>query len=275
MKREWARLGTDWDEHLHVALEAADAGAEALRRYAGKIQAEGIDKKRTFDYVTEADLSSERAIISMIQERFPDHSIYAEESEKSEGTYRWIIDPLDGTTNFIHGYPVYAISVALEYRGQIVVGVVLDPTRNEYFYAVRGRGAYRNGERIRVSQLGEPSLGLLTTGFPFRSKDFTDLYLRSFKKLFVTFSGIRRAGAVAIDLAYLACGRCEGFWEIGLAPWDIAAGSLLIEEAGGRITDFSGGADHIWTGNVVASNGLVHDVILDVVREVFGGVIDR
>lgn len=275
MNRGSTKLGTDWDEHLDAALEAAEAGAAVLREYAGKIATEGIDRKRTFDYVTEADLQSEKTIIERILSRFPDHSIFAEETEKSEGEFRWIIDPLDGTTNFVHGYPVYAISIALEHRGQIVVGVVLDPTRNDRFYAVRGAGAYRNGERIRVSRLAETGLGLLTTGFPFRSKEHIDLYLQSFRRLFQTFSDVRRAGAVALDFAYLACGRCEGFWEIGLAPWDIAAGSLLIEEAGGVITDFSGGRNHIWTGNVVASNGLVHDVILRVVQEVFSGTIDE
>jgi myo-inositol-1(or 4)-monophosphatase len=274
MERGWAGLGTDWDEHLLVALEAAKEGANVLAHFAGKIETGDVDRKRAFDYVTQADVQSERAIISVIQSNFPDHSIFAEESEKEEGAYRWIIDPLDGTTNFVHGYPVYAISIALEHKGEIVVGVVLDPTRSEYYYAVRGGGAYCNGRRISVSRIADPSLGLLTTGFPFRAKEHIDLYLRCFKKLFLTFSDVRRAGAVALDFAQLASGHCEGFWEIGLSPWDIAAGSLLIREAGGRITDFGGGDRYIWTGNVVASNGIFHETILETVRGIFAGTID-
>ncbi|MDZ7374510.1 MAG: inositol monophosphatase [candidate division KSB1 bacterium] len=271
----WQAPGSEWDEYLRVALEAAEEGARVLRDFAGKIGTGQIDRKRAFDYVTQADVQSENAIIARISRSFPDHSIFAEESEKGEGTFRWLIDPLDGTTNFVHGYPVYAVSVALEYRGKVVVGVVLDVPRGDCYYAVRGAGAYCNGRRLTVSALEEPGLGILTTGFPFRAKEHIDHYLASFRKLFLIFSDVRRAGAVALDLAHLASGHCEGFWEIGLSPWDIAAGSLLVEEAGGKVTDFGGGDQYIWTGNIVASNGLLHPIILDAVRSVFAGIIDK
>ncbi len=264
-----------WRDFLETALGAADAGCNVLRSHLGKIATADVDRKRTFDYVTQADRESEQTIINYILDRHPNHLIYAEESTKAEGNFRWIIDPLDGTTNFIHAFPVFAVSIALEVDGRIVVGVIGDPTRGDRFWATRGGGAFLNGQEIRVSQIGDPSMGLLTTGFPFRSKEHIDRYLESFKRLFLRFSGIRRLGAVALDFAYLAAGRCEGFWEIGLAPWDIAAGSLLIEEAGGRITDFADEGSPIWTGNVIASNGLVHGEIVRVVRDVFGGVIDR
>ena len=268
-------MSTEWQAFLETALGAAEIGCEVLRKHLGKIAASDVDRKRKFDYVTQADRESEQAIIDHILKRHPGHLIYAEESTKAEGNYRWIIDPLDGTTNFIHAFPVFAVSIALEVDGQIVVGVVGDPTRGDKFWAVRGGGSFLNGKPIRVSSVSDPSMGLLTTGFPFRSKEYIDLYLDSFKRLFLRFSGIRRLGAVALDFAYLAAGRCEGFWEIGLAPWDIAAGSLLIEEAGGRITDFANEGNPIWTGNVIASNGILHGEIVQVVQDVFGDVISR
>ena len=260
-----------------TAIEAARLAADIQLKHLGSITGGKVDHKRQFDFVTHVDRESENAIIDLIRKRFPDHAIFAEESAKDEavGDYRWIIDPLDGTTNYIHAYPVFSVSIALEFKGEIILGVIFDPTRNDLFHAEKGKGAFLNDEHIRVSEISDPGHCLLATGFPFRSKEYLDLYLESFKRLFLKMSGIRRLGSVALDFAYLACGRCEGFWEIGLSPWDIAAGSLIIHEAGGTITDFSGGNEHIWTGNVVASNGKIHDYILKVVNDVFGGTITK
>ena len=200
----------------------------------------------------------------------------AEESLKECGkeTYRWIIDPLDGTTNYIHGYPVFSISIALEYDGEIIVGIIFDPLRNELFWTEKGSGAYLNCLPIETSQVNI-SESLITTGFPFRSKEMIDRYLQLFKNIFLKVSDLRRAGSAALDLAYLACGRCDGFFELGLSPWDIAAGSLLIKEAGGIVTDFGGGNDYIWTGNIVAGNPAVQKEMLEEVKKVFEGVTDK
>ena len=259
-----------------TAINAALEAGKILRANLGTLKSEQIDLKRKFDYVTRVDRQSEETIIGIIKSDFPDHSFLAEESLRDKkGGYRWIIDPLDGTTNYIHTYPVFAISIALEHEGEIVLGVIYDPTRDELFVAEKGKGATLNGHPIHVSEIDEPSLCLLTTGFPFRSKDYIDLYLESFKRLFFKMSGVRRLGAVALDFCYLAAGRAEGFWEIGLSPWDVAAGYLILKEAGGEMTDFAGGDQPIWTGNVVASNGLIHNHILEVVQDVFKGHIEK
>jgi len=260
-----------------TAIEAARLAADIQLKHLGSITGGDVGHKQQFDFITHVDRESESAIIELIHSRFPEHAIFAEESAKDEavGDYRWIIDPLDGTTNYIHAYPVFSVSIALEYKGEIILGVILDPTRNDLFHAEKGKGAFLNDKSIRVSEISDPGHCLLATGFPFRIKDYIDLYLESFKRMFLKMSGIRRLGSVALDFAYLACGRCEGFWEIGLSPWDIAAGSLIIQEAGGMITDFSGGDEHIWTGNVVASNGKIHNQILEIVTDVFKGTIDK
>ena len=217
-----------------------------------------------------------RSYIDTIKKHFPDHLFLAEESLKEcgKGTYRWIIDPLDGTTNYIHGYPVFSISIALEYDGEIVTGAIFDPLRNELFWTEKGAGAYLNCLPVEISKvnIGE---SLVTTGFPFRSKEIIDTYMKLFKNVFLKVSDLRRSGSAALDLAYLACGRCDGFFELGLSPWDIAAGSLLIKEAGGIVTDFEGGNDYIWTGNIVAGNPEVHKEILREVKSVFKGILDK
>jgi len=259
-----------------TAIQAAFEASKIIKSNLGKIQSNEVDLKQKFDFVTHVDRESEAKIIKVIKSRFPEHKIFAEESTKDEhGGYRWIIDPLDGTTNFIHAFPVFAISIALELEGEIILGVVLDPLRDELFVAQKGKGASLNGKPIHVSHTGDLAVSLLTTGFPFRNKESLDLYLESFRKLFLQVSGIRRIGCVALDFCYLASGRCEGFWEIGLSPWDVAAGYLIIKEAGGMITDFSGGDEAVWTGNVVASNGLIHEHILKVASEVFAGRINK
>jgi myo-inositol-1(or 4)-monophosphatase len=258
-----------------TAIEAARLAANIQLKNLGSITGDDVDHKQQFDFITHVDRESENAIIELIHKRFPEHAIFAEESSKDNAIkdYRWIIDPLDGTTNYIHAYPVFSVSIALEYKGEIVLGVVFDPTRNDLFYAEKGKGAFLNDERIKVSQISDPGHCLLTTGFPFRCKELLELYLESFRRLFLTMSGIRRVGSAALDFAYLACGRCDGFWELDLSPWDVAAGSLLIQEARGMITDFSGGNEYIWIGNVIASNGKIHNHILEIVSDVFNGTV--
>ncbi len=262
---------------LHTAVEAARLAGKIILDNLGRISEKDISLKQTSDFVTRADRESEEVIVKTIEGHFPDHSFLAEESlkEAETGGYRWIIDPLDGTTNYIHGYPVFSISIALEYGREMITGVVFDPLRNEVFHAEKGRGAFLNGQSIHVSSVSDPKDGLITTGFPFRSKGFIDPYLKLFKNVFHKVSDLRRDGSAALDLAYLACGRCEGFFEIGLSPWDVAAASLLIKEAGGIVTDFGGGPDYLSSGNIVAGNPAIHGEILKEVKKVFEGVIDK
>jgi myo-inositol-1(or 4)-monophosphatase len=259
-----------------IAIKAARAAGKLLMENVGRLNADSINSKQKFDFVTDIDKQSEKLIASIIKDKFPDHKILAEETFKDRtGGYRWIIDPLDGTTNFIHAYPVFSISIALEVDGEIILGVVYDPNREELFFAEKGKGAFLNNRSIQCSNIDNPNVSLLVTGFPFRSKHYIDSYQQSFKVLFHKVSGIRRSGSVAIDFCNLAAGRCDGFWEIGLSPWDVAAGYLLISEAGGLMTDFSGGDQPVWTGNVVASNGKIHSVILNEIQNIFKGIIER
>jgi myo-inositol-1(or 4)-monophosphatase len=265
------------DEFLDVAVKAARAAGDIILKNLGSLKGEDIDLKQASDFVTRVDKDSEQVIIKTIKERFPHHFFLAEESikEATEKEYRWIIDPLDGTTNYIHGYPMFSVSIALEYKGEIILGVVFDPLRNELFTAEKGKGAFLNGNPIKVSPVSELKNSLITTGFPFRKKESIDIYLRLFKNLFHKVSDIRRAGSAALDLAHLASGRCDGFFEIGLSTWDIAAGSLLIREAGGVVTDFGGSEDYLQTGNIVAASPILHREILKEVKDVFEGIIDR
>ncbi|MGQ9560086.1 MAG: inositol monophosphatase family protein [Candidatus Oleimicrobiaceae bacterium] len=264
-------MSSGLSELARAAAEVAKIGATTLQMYFGQTTMAHATAKRPFDFVSAADQASEQAMTEFILTHFPDDSIYAEEHSRQEAGKgnRWIIDPLDGTTNFLHGYPMFSVSVAVERAGEIVAGAVIDPLREELFLAERGRGAYLNGAPIHVSSISEPSRCLLATGFPFRAKKLLEPYLRTFAALFAQVSGIRRAGSAALDLAYVACGRCEGFWELGLSPWDIAAGELLIQEAGGQVTDFAGAPSAVWKGNVIASNGRIHPLMLEVVTTVF------
>ncbi len=251
-----------------VAITAVRRAGEVLMRHFGTIEAAQIDNKQAFDFVTYVDKKSETVLIDHLGAAFPDHAFYAEESQRARaGGYRWIIDPLDGTTNYIHGVANFSISVALEHERQIILGIVFDPCRDELFSAVKGGGAFLNGRAIRVSAVNHPALSLLGTGFPFKNKQHLDSYLASFSALFQQVSGIRRLGSAALDLAYVACGRFEGFWELGLSPWDVAAGALLVVEAGGMMSDFAGGDQEVWNGHVVASNGLLHPLLLAATRK--------
>ena len=262
---------------LDQALRAAQLAGEVIVDNLGKIPERGVDQKSGSDFVTQVDRDSEKIIIDTLREAFPDHHFLAEESLKEAETdaYRWVIDPLDGTTNYIHQYPVFSLSIALEYRREIILGVVYDPLRKELFTAEKGKGAFLNKGRISVSPMHTLADSLITTGFPFRRKECIDMYLRLFKAVFQKTSDMRRAGSAALDLSYLACGRCEGFFEIGLSPWDIAAGDILIREAGGIVTDFGGGNGHLSTGNIVAGTPKVHEMLLEEVKRVFNGIIDK
>jgi myo-inositol-1(or 4)-monophosphatase len=262
---------------LAVAIEAAKLAGGIILDNLGKISKEDINIKQTSDFVTRVDKESERNIISTIKKNLPDHHFLAEESVKEIETdgYRWIIDPLDGTTNFIHRYPVFCVSIALQYKREIILGVIYEPLKNDLFTAQKGRGAFLNGDIIGVSQTRTLKDSLIATGFPFRRKEFVDSYLRLFRNIFLRVSDLRRAGSAALDLAYLACGRCEGFFEIGLSPWDMAAGELLIREAGGIATDFGGSRDYLSTGNIVAGVPGIHGELLGEIRKVFTGILDK
>jgi myo-inositol-1(or 4)-monophosphatase len=241
---------------------------------AGKILREKFNSKHEIHYkgeinlVTEADKMSEDLIIAAINSSFPDHGILSEESpaQNSSAKLRWIIDPLDGTTNYAHGYPVFCVSIALENEGVIVLGVIYDPLRKDMFVAVRGGGAYLNGKKMKVSTAATLSRSLLATGFPYDIRTSKSNNLNYFKLMAMEAQAIRRAGAAALDIAYLAAGRFDGFWELKLMPWDMAAGCLMVEESGGVISDMSGGKWDISLPNVLVSNGLIHEQMIIVFK---------
>ncbi|MCB1962872.1 MAG: inositol monophosphatase [Rhodocyclaceae bacterium] len=255
---------------LTIAVKAARRAGNTINRAANDIDRLRVETKAARDFVTEVDRAAEAAIVEVLREAFPGHGILAEESGLTEGTggseYQWIIDPLDGTTNYIHGFPQYAISIALAHAGVIEQAVVYDPTRNELFVASKGAGAYLNDRRIRVSRRSKLAESLLATGFPFRELDNVDAYLAMFRELCQKTAGIRRPGAAALDLAYVACGRVDGFWEMGLKPWDMAGGALLVQEAGGLISDLSGESAYLKTGNVVAGSPKVFAQLLPIIQ---------
>ncbi|HYB52446.1 MAG TPA: inositol monophosphatase family protein [Thermoanaerobaculia bacterium] len=250
---------------LETAVGGARAGGEALRARWRALPAGAVSEKKQNDFVTLADHESERAIIAAIRERFPDDTFLAEEGGGrglgGESRRQWIIDPLDGTSNFIAGFPFWCVSVAASERGELVAGVVWDPLRGDLYTAERGAGAFRNGERLSVTGRSGVAGAFLATGFPFRSRDRIDAYLALFRALFLEARAIRRAGSAALDLALVAAGVFDGFFEFRLAIWDIAAGALLIEEAGGELTDFDGGRRYVERGNIVAGSHGVADGI--------------
>ena len=251
---------------LNFAIETArDAGRILMEKFGRKIE---ITMKGEINLVTEADLASEALIIERIKSYYPKHSILAEESGEAvviggDSTWKWIIDPLDGTTNFAHGYPCFCVTLALEHNGEIVIGVTYDPTRNELFAAERGKGATLDGKPIRVSQTEELGSSLIVTGFPYDIKQ-RDNFARHLTDMLLQSRGVRRDGSAAIDMAYVACGRFDGFWEEGLNPWDVAAGVLLIEEAGGQVSYYDGSKFSIYEAPICASNGLIHSQMLNI-----------
>lgn len=247
---------------LNVAVKAARAAGAIINRASLDLEALRINTKSPNDFVTEVDHAAEGAIIETLLQAYPNHGILAEESGRNHGArdseYVWIIDPLDGTTNFIHGFPVYCVSIALSHRGVVQQAVVYDPTRNDLFYATKGRGAFLNDRRLRVSKRTRMSDALIGTGFPFRRGDNFKRYLKMFEEVMQHCAGLRRPGAAALDLCYVAAGYYDAFFETGLQPWDIAAGSLIVSEAGGLIGNFTGEADFLHQREVVAGNPKIY-----------------
>jgi len=252
---------------LNFAIQTArDAGRLLAERFGRNLR---ISNKSELDLVTESDLASERLIIDRIKTHYPRHAILAEESGASapaggaSSEWRWIIDPLDGTTNYAHGYPCFCVSMGLEHQGRLQLGVVYDPMRDEVFSAERGEGAALNDKRIHVSSTPNLASALLCTGFPYDVRERSE-FARHFSNFIMNAQGVRRDGAAALDLAYVAAGRFDGFWEEGLKPWDVAAGALMIEEAGGRVSNYANGPLDIFNPPILASNGLIHEQMMHV-----------
>ncbi|HYL78250.1 MAG TPA: inositol monophosphatase family protein [Bryobacteraceae bacterium] len=256
--------------YLEIGAEIArEAGALLATYFERRV---GFELKGEYDLVTEADRASEALVIERLRSHFPAHSIVAEEGGGHQGSseFCWYVDPLDGTTNFAHGFPMYNITMALEQAGELIAGVVFDPTHNEMFASERGSGAYLNNRRMRVSKVARVADSLVATGFPSRKRHL-NINVHFYYQLAMLTHGVRRAGSAALDLAYVASGRLDGFWEFGLNPWDMAAGILLVREAGGKCSDMIGGAVDLHGPHLVADNGTIHDEILGVFGEVFRG----
>lgn len=261
---------------LNIAIKAARRAGQVINRASLDLDRVSVSTKSPNDFVTEVDHAAEQAIIETLQEAYPNYGILAEESGETAGRgsaqgapdseYQWIIDPLDGTTNFIHGFPQYAISIALTRNGLVEHAVIFDPNHNELFTASKGAGAFLNERRIRVSRRIRLGDALIGTGFPYRAFEHMDSYLGIFRELAEKTAGMRRPGAASLDLAYVAAGRLDGFWEFGLAPWDMAAGALMIAEAGGLVSDLKGDAAYLQTGNIVAGTPKVFAPLLQVVQ---------
>jgi len=255
---------------LNIAIKAARAAGALINRASMDLDLLKVNTKSPNDFVTEVDQAAEQAIIEILLQAYPGHGILAEESGRAHGArdsdYVWIIDPLDGTPNFIHGFPQYCVSIAVEHRGALAHGVVYDPVKNELFTTSKGRGAFLNDRRIRVSKCTRLKESLVGTGFPFKELSRLDLYTGQLRNLIQGSAGVRRAGAAALDLAYVACGRLDAFWEMGLSPWDMAAGALLIQEAGGLVGDFSGEARYLQSGDMSAATPKVFPQLLEALR---------
>ena len=254
-------------DYLEAAIDLSRAAGDLLNYYADREKL--VEFKGQANLVTVADKKSEELIIGGILARYPSHSVLAEESGVTQpgAPVQWIIDPLDGTTNFAHGYPFYCVSIAVEEDGEIVCGVVYDPVRDELFTAARGSGAFCNGEPIRVSDVDALSQALLITGFPYNFRERLQTVLSQFEKFLVASQAVRRGGSAALDLCYVACGRLDGFWELYLQPWDTAAGRIILEEAGGKVTNFKGAPFSIYMKEILASNGRLHGEMMGVLRE--------
>jgi len=254
-----------FDKELAVAREAAKAAGEILSRMLGN--AHHIVKKGVIDLVTEVDLAAEKIILEIVSRNFPEDNILSEEvGKRDESSNRtWLIDPLDGTTNFAHRFPFFAVSIALEIENEVVLGIVYNPYMNEFFEASKGKGAYLNDEPLRVSATFSLQESLLTTGFPYDVHERPEKIMGLLEKMTVRAQGIRRLGSAALDLCYVAAGRLDGFWEESLNPWDTGAGDIVVREAGGRLTTFLGGPYHPYLKSVVASNGLIHDEMIRVI----------
>ena len=252
---------------LNIAVRAARAAGNIIIRQFDRAQDLPATEKSKNDYVTEVDKQAEAVIIDTLLKAFPKHAILAEESgTRGNSEYVWIIDPLDGTTNFMHGFPHFAVSIALQHKGKLQQAVIYDPLRQELFTTSRGDGAYLNDRRIRVSKRKNLDGALLGTGFPFGESANIDRFLETCRTLMPVTAGIRRAGAATLDLAYVACGRLDGFWEFGLKPWDIAAGALLIEEAGGVVCSIDTDKEYLTSGNIVSGNPYILEFLKEIVK---------
>ncbi len=259
-------MSQDATHYLQTARQAALRAGDLIRQRLGS--AIRVDKKGRIDLVTEVDTACEALIRSTLTSEFPDHRILGEEGGEigGEGPCRWLVDPLDGTTNFAQGYPFFAVSIGLEIEGRMEVGVVHDPTRHETFWAIRGQGAWLDDRPIHVTNCTRIDDALLVTGFPYDVRSCPDIHLDLFRDFVLKARGIRRDGAAALDLCYVACGRFDGFWELGLSPWDLAAGSLIVTEAGGRVTDFAGRPLDLECRHMVSSNLSLHRGMLDTIQ---------
>ena len=252
---------------MNIAVRAARNAGSVLLRYYDRIDTLSITSKGRNDFVTEVDRAAEQIIIKTLRDAYPNHAILAEESGRHEGNeIQWVIDPLDGTTNYLHGFPQFSVSIALKHKGVLEHGVVYDPMRDEMFTASRGSGALMNDRRLRVSNRKSLDGALLGTGFPYSDHSNLDAYLGMFKDLLKPTAGIRRPGSAALDFAYVAAGRIDGFWELGLSEWDFAAGALLVKEAGGTVSDISGGRRFLETGNVIAGGLRLHGAMVKVIQ---------
>ncbi len=255
---------------LNVAIKAARTAGTIINRAALDIESVRVSAKQTNDFVTEVDVAAENAIIDTLLSAYPDHGIWAEESGQRPGKFGgadhiWIIDPLDGTTNFIHGLPVYCVSIALMVKGKLDQAVIYDPSRNDLFYASKGRGAYLNERRIRVAKRTQPGECLVSTGFPFRANDAVNNYLQILGEVMPRCAGVRRPGSAALDLAYVAAGYTDAFFEMGLSPWDCAAGGLLVTEAGGLVGNFSGDSDFLEQKECLAGNPRIYGQMVSLI----------
>lgn len=256
------------DRYLQIAIEAAKKAGQIQKLNFG--HSHQVEYKGVINPVSEVDKLCEQSIVRMISNDFKDHDIMTEESsfKKKGSSWRWIIDPLDGTTNYVHGYPFFCVSIGLEVEGEMELGVVYDPMRDELFHVEKGRGAYLNGEKIFVSPVDHLDRGLLVTGFPYDVREHADFYLSYFRQFMMKSFAIRRDGSAALNLCYLAAGRFDGYWELKIQAWDIASGCLMVTEAGGEVSDFQGQPYSIYSGEILASNHLIHDEMLKVMKEV-------
>ncbi len=257
---------------LNTAIEAARRAGDLAMRYVKRLDELKVRSKSRNDFVTQVDLEAEQAIIEIIHARYPQHAIQGEETGIQEGDETvWIIDPLDGTTNYLHGFPMFAVSIGVQVKGRMTVGVVYDPNRQELFTAIRGVGAQLDGRRLRVKNQQKLEGALIGTGFPYRMNDqWMDTYLNQFRAVMQVAADCRRPGSAALDLCYLAAGRLDGFWEFGLQPWDIAAGSLILREAGGLISSMTDDGDYMETGNIIAGTPKVHSELEKLLRPLLG-----
>ncbi len=252
---------------LNIAIEAAKEAGKYLKFSVGKVKNIEMKKGEERNLVSEIDRNAEKKIIDIIKRHHPSHGILAEESGGS-GTsdYVWVIDPLDGTTNFLHGLPIFCVSIGLQYKNELIAGVVYDPNLDELFTAEKGSGAYLNGKRLRVTATSELIQSLLVTGFPYDIASNPDNTIERFVNVLVKAQAVRRLGSAALDLSYVAAGRFDGFWEVNLNPWDMAAGILFVREAGGKVTDFSGADSTIHTPQMLATNGCIHNALLEILQ---------